>query len=49
MPLRREAALASKSGPKHAKKPQKGEAKIGEKEKKEKKVAAVQSELNLSA
>lgn len=40
MPLRREAALASKLGPKHAKKlaePQNGDAETGEKEKKEKK------------
>lgn len=37
MPLRREAAPASKSGPKHAKKlaePQKGDAEVGEKKKK---------------
>lgn len=40
MPLRREAALASKSGPKHAKKlaePQKGEATIGKRKRKRKK------------
>lgn len=50
MPLRREAALASKSGPRHAKKlaePQKGDAEMEEKEKKKKekkKVAAVCSQ-----